>query len=178
MAKISFTKLGLKTKLDTKTLKLNNNEITVKQYLPQADKADLIQWIVDNAINDKMGTFSPIVVETYFSIAVLKYYTDITFTEKQLTDITKTYDALESNKVFANIFALIPEEEFKFINSAVSDTIKMVSDFNSSFAGMITAMSGEANNLDSQLNTILTQIKNREGIEELSAIREVMGKTE
>jgi len=34
MAKISFTKLKLTKKNETKTLKYNNEEIEVKQYLP------------------------------------------------------------------------------------------------------------------------------------------------
>ena len=42
MAKVAFSKLGLKEKKEVKTITINNVQIEVKQYLPINNKIDII----------------------------------------------------------------------------------------------------------------------------------------
>ena len=51
MAKVSFTKLGLKKNEDIEIVEWNEQKIEVKQYLPIEDKLNLITAIIQNSIN-------------------------------------------------------------------------------------------------------------------------------
>jgi len=46
MAKLSFTKLGLKVNQDIKTIEYNGQNIEIKQYLPIQDKLKLIGDVI------------------------------------------------------------------------------------------------------------------------------------
>lgn len=173
MAKITFNKLNLKLNKDIVELHINDDiTIEVKQYLPQDEKAELIQYVTDSSIDENTGCFSPVRLETYFAVALVKYYANITFTDKQMADITKTYDLLESNGITEKIINAIPSSEYKFLNSAVNDTVEDIARYNNSFAGMMSIMSADATNLDSQVADLLAKIRNKEGLELLSAIKE------
>ena len=122
------------------------------------------------------GCFSPVRVEVYFSIAVCKWYAGITFTDKQMTEVSKTYDLLEENGVIDKIISVIPENEINFMNELVNDTIDDIARYNSSAAGIIQAMSANADGLDNQITEILDKVKNGENMETLSVIKDVVGK--
>ena len=47
MAKVAFSKLGLKVNQDIKTIEFNGQNIEVKQYLPIQDKLRLISNIIN-----------------------------------------------------------------------------------------------------------------------------------
>ena len=80
MAKITFNKLGLKQKSETQEVKIGENTIQVKQYLSSAEKSRLMEFVLNNAANP-LGLFDPIRVEVTFALGIMKYYTDISFTD-------------------------------------------------------------------------------------------------
>lgn len=49
MAKVAFTKLGLKKKDEVKNVDLNGTIIEVKQYLPINDKLELIGKVLNSS---------------------------------------------------------------------------------------------------------------------------------
>ena len=54
MAKITYSSLKLKTKEDIKEINFNDSKIEVKQYLPIADKIDLVdQSFLENYLNNQ-----------------------------------------------------------------------------------------------------------------------------
>lgn len=177
MAKITFSKLGLKAQKNTKTVPVNDDlNLEIRQYLPITEKADFVTFIVDNAIDETTGCFSPIRLEVCFGIALAKWYANISFTEKQMQDITKIYDLLEENKIIDLINQAIPDDESDFIHDLVNDTVEDISRYNNSFAGMLHGMTDEAGNLGTSLDDILERVKNRQGLEVLSEIKNVVGK--
>ena len=175
MAKITLNKLNLKLNKDVVDLYINDEvTIKVKQYLPQDEKAELVTYVLDSALDENTGCFSPIRLETYFAMALVKFYSDIAFTDKQMLEISKTYDLLESNGIIEKIINAIPSSEYNFLNAAVNDTAADISRYNNSFAGMMSMMSTDANNLNTQVTEILTKIRNKEGLEELSVIKDAV----
>ena len=175
MAKITFSKLNLKLNKDEEKIKIGENEITVRKYLPQVEKAELISFVIERSLDEKTGCFSPIRLETYFALAVVKWYTDITFTDKQIDEAAKTYDVLESNGIFKQIYAAIPQDEFDYIDNAVAETAEDIANYNHSLAGILAFASDSTNNLSEQIDKVLAQVKNKEGIELLSEIKNVVG---
>ena len=91
MAKLAFTKLGLKTNTNIETFEFNEQTIEVKQYLPVNDKLTLISEVINNSA-DENNFANPVKVEVYAAIAIIEAYTNITFTDKQKEDITKLYE--------------------------------------------------------------------------------------
>lgn len=179
MAKIPFSKLKMKVINPPIKVEIPDTDITldVLTYLPQAEKANFITFVIQHAMDDR-GCFSPIRLETFFSIAMAKWYGQINFTDKQIQDAAKTYDILQSNDVFNLIVNNIPEDEYSFIEEAVNDTAKDVARFNNSAAGLLSAINTDAMSLDNELTSILEKIKNKEGLEQLAAIRDVVGKAD
>lgn len=160
--------------VETRTIKLDSGvDLDVRTYLPIDAKADLITWIITMATDDKTGCISPVRFEVCFAIGVVQRYAGIEIDEG--ASLTEVYDLLESNDVINMVMGAIPEEEFKFLQQLAEDTAKDVERYNNSFAGMIGMLTSDASNIDSQLTTILQKIRDKEGLEQLSVIRDVVG---
>ena len=126
MAKISINKLKLNKDYKKINIKWNEEtDIEVKQYLPVNEKLELISHIVNMAHDEQYNFCNPVKLEVYASLYILKYYTNINFTEKQLEDADKTYDLLNYNEVIDKVVAGIPKKEYQELNSVLGilDTI-------------------------------------------------------
>ena len=87
----------------------------------------------------------------------------------------KIYDTLVTNDVILNILGAIPEEEYNYLEELLENTVEDIADYNSSFAGIVRSMSNKTDDLGTEITTILDAIKNREGIELLSEIKNITG---
>lgn len=176
MAKITFSKLGLKavSDIESGSVEINGIEVPVKGYLTQQEKADLVAFVLENAIDDR-GCFSPIRVETYWGIALVKWYGGISFTDKQIFDAGKTYDLLETNGVIDNICDAIPSDEYGFLRDMLNETKDDIARYNNSFAGMVAAAASSAGAMDNELTGILEKIQNKEELEQLDVIKGIVG---
>ena len=175
MAKTTFTKLGLKYKDPTSPMiKIGELELPVQQYLTQQEKADFIAFVLENSV-DNNGCFSPIRIETFWGIALMKWYVGITFTDKQIADAPKTYDILETNGVIKEVIKTIPADEYEFLSDALEDTKDDIVRYNQSFAGVLSTASKSTNLINDDILNIMNNIKNGEGLELLSEIKNVVG---
>ena len=119
MAKLAFTKLGLKTNTDIETLEFNEQTIEIKQYLPVNDKLTLISEVINNSA-DENNFANPVKVEVYVTIAIIEAYTNITFTDKQKEDIPKLGKFRGDKNSSAYFFGPFPS------GLAVNESIKMI----------------------------------------------------
>lgn len=177
MVNTPFEALGLEMgDIETTTIKINDTtELKVRSYLPIAEKGNLVTFVINGALDNMTGCFSPLRLEVYFAVAIVKWYAGVSFENQELMDIGNIYDILEANYVVSKVMGAIPEGELEFIESLVKDTAEDIARYNNSFAGMMSAMSGDASSLDEQLSEILEKIKNKEGMELLSVIKDVGG---
>lgn len=162
--------------LETRTINIGlgpEYELNVLQYLPIQGKANLLQYVINSAIDDSTGCFSPIRVNVYYCIGVMRSYCGLHFDDD--VDVLEAYDILESRGIIDNVMAAIPEEERGYMETLINDTIEDITRYNTSLAGIVQSMSGQTTELDTQLRDILDKIKNREGLELLSEIRNVVG---
>ena len=90
MAKIPFTNLKLKFDASVKTFKIGDYDVEVLQYLPIADKYDLIMITLQQA--EEGNIYNPLKLEMYFNLYLVFLYTNINFTERQKEDLYKLYD--------------------------------------------------------------------------------------
>lgn len=106
----TFNTLGIKVNKETETVKFNDKEIKVLQYLPISDKIDLIQIALQKA--EENGIYNDMKLEVYFNVNILYLYTDIIFTDKQKEDEFAIYDAFQSSGLLSEILAAIGNTEY------------------------------------------------------------------
>lgn len=178
MPKISFSKFKMKPKIETKSVAIEGTDIVleVPTYLPQQDKADFITFVIEHAIDILTGCVSPIRLESYFSIAIAKWYGQIVFSDKQLSELTKTYDILQTNGIIDAILEAVPDDEYDFLKAIVEETAKDVARYNNSAMGVLASMSANSATMDGQITELLEKVKNAEGLEQLDIIKGVVGK--
>ena len=173
MAKIAFTKLGLKKKDEVKTVNINNNAIEVKQYLPINDKLTLISRVI-NLSHDSSNNFAnPIQLEVIGTIEIIIAYTNLSFTEKQKEDYAKLYDLFEENGIIDLIIAEIPEREYNYIIDGINETADAVYKYQNSVLGILESATKDYSNLEfdaSQIQSMLADPSN------ISLVREVLSK--
>ena len=174
MAKVTFTKLGLKKNEDVKIVQICGQDIEVKQYLPIQEKLELIGRIIDNSANDN-NFENPVHLEVYTNFEIIAAYTNITFTEKQREDIGKTYDLLFGNKVINDILAWVPKGEYDIIANGVKDTVKAMYAYKNSAMGIIEAITKDHSALNLDASEIQEKIADPENLELLRTILTKLG---
>ena len=175
---MNFKDLKLTPKVSFTEIKIGEDTVLkVANYLPIEDKGNLITFVVDMALDTTTGCFSPVRVETYFALAICRWYGDMVFDDDDIQiNVALTYDTLETNGIIDAIMNAIPKDELEFIQDLVKDTISDIAKYNSSAAGIIQMMNQNASQLDTQITNILDSIKNGENLETLSVIKDMVGK--
>lgn len=164
MAKISFLKLGLKTNSDVRNITYNDQDIEIKQYLPVEKKIEVINEIINSTVED-IGFFNPFKLEIITNFCLIKAYTNINFTEKQITeDFFKTYNLLESSGLMTEIFAAIPEDEIDCIRKASEKSSKAIMEYNNSVSGLLERVSQDYSNVTFDLDKLQEVLGNPENL--------------
>lgn len=175
MAKLAFSKLGLKLQEEVKTLEWGEQVIEIKQYLPLDKKLEMIGDIINKCWDSEANFYNPCQYEVLISFEMIKAYTNIAFTEKQKEDFTKTYDLLDSNDLIAKILDIIPENERSFIKCGVVNTIKAIYEYEHSVFGILNAIKEDYNNLDLNASEIQQKLADPENMELLKSILAKLG---
>ena len=175
MAKIAFTKLGLKKKDEVKTVNINNNVIEVKQYLPINDKLALISRVI-NLSHDSSNNFAnPVQVEVIGTIEIIAAYTNLSFTEKQKEDYAKLYDLLEENGITKDLISAIPEDEYAFLIDGINESIEAVYKYQSSVLGILDSVAQDYSNLEFDASKIQQELADPQNLELLKGIMSRLG---
>lgn len=139
MATVSFSKITPIKSIDDKIIEINGEKVSVKQYLPIAKKAEIVGLVLQDTL-DEHGMNSNIREKIYTYIRLIQFYTNISITETMLNNAGKTYDLLKLNHVIDNVINAIPAEEYNYLIEAINTSIKIVSDYRTSVAGLFTDM--------------------------------------
>lgn len=170
MAKVSFSKFGLKKKNDISTINLFDQNIDIIQYLPIQDKLNLITKVIQIANENSKDFYNPGQVAVIFKLEIIKAYTNISFTKAQLDNFTNTFDLLESNGVFKIIMDAIPESEIDILISWLMETISSLYEYNMSAYGILNSLRDDYGNLNFNIKNLQEQIKDPESLKILKDI--------
>ena len=171
MAKISFSKLGLKVNNEVININFNDQVIEVKQYISVNDKLKLISEVINNTI-DEHSFCNPVKVKVYLALGILDYYTNINFTEKQKEDPVKLYDCFQSSKLLHQICNAIPEEEFNDLTEGTWDSINAIYTYNNSAMGIMDNITTNYKNTNLDTNKLIEELNNMD----TSLIQDVLNK--
>ena len=156
MAKVSFTKLGLKKNEEVGILHINEQDIEVKQYLPINEKLELISSVINSAA-DENNFSNPVKENAFLTLEILYHYTNINFTDKQKEDPVKLYDLVVSSGLVNKVTDLIPEEELDEVINGVAQSVKAIYAYRNSVLGILESISQDY----SALNLDATEIQQK-----------------
>lgn len=174
MAKVSFTKLGLKPNNEIVNIEFNEQVIEVKQYLPVEEKLELISRVLELS-HDQNNFSNPIKVQVYTALEMIDRYTNIGFTEKQKENPTKLYDLLNGNGILEKIINAIPQVEYDEIIAGVYNTIDAVYTYQNSILGILEAVSQDYSNLDLDATEIQKKLADPNNMELLKNVMTKLG---
>lgn len=174
MAKIGFTKLGLKKNTNLITLNWNDQIIEIKAYLPIEEKIAVIERIVNQSL-DTNNFANPMRVDINILLEIIFAYTNINFTDKQKEDRLALYDLLVGSEFWAQFLAVLPNEEYMSIYNGVWDTINEIYKYRDSVLGILQAVSEDYSNLELDADKIREKLGNKENIEFLKNVMDKLG---
>ena len=148
MAKVPFGKLNLKVNNNEIPVQIGEQTIAVKQYLPLEEKLKLIARVIENAHDIENNYANPMKTDVYLTIEIVKTYTDISFTEKQLEDIPGLYDKLISSQTWEVVRSNIPEVELSELVRGVYRTSEAFYTYRTSVLGILDTIKQDYSNLD------------------------------
>jgi len=157
MAKVPFSKLGLKKVDEVQTVTINGLEVEVKQYLPVAEKLELIANVLNNSADDN-NFANPVKTYILSHLEIIYAYTNLSFTDKQKEDPAKLYDILETNRVIDSIILSIPSSEYENLIEDITSTIDAYYKYKNSALGILEAATTDYKNLDLEASDIQKKI--------------------
>ena len=174
MAKVSFTKLGLKKNEEVGILHINEQDIEVKQYLPINEKLELISSVINSAA-DENNFSNPVKENVFLTLEILYHYTNINFTDKQKEDPIKLYDLVVSSGLVNKVTNLIPEEELDEVINGVAQSVKAIYAYRNSVLGILESISQDYSNLDLDATEIQEKLADPENMAFLKQVLTKLG---
>ena len=171
MAKIGFTKLGLKKNTNLITLNWNDQIIEIKAYLPIEEKIGVIERIVNQSL-DTNNFANPARIAINTVLEIIFAYTNINFTEKQKEDRLNLYDLFISSGLWAAIKDQMVDE-YTIIETTVYEVINEIYKYKSSVLGILQAVSEDYKDTELDATKIQEKLNNKE---DLSFLKNVMDK--
>lgn len=159
----TFSKLCLKKKDEIKTITINGQEVTVKQYLPINDKIKIIEKVLENSA-DENNFANPVKVEVWFNLELIYNYTNITFTEKQKENATNTYDLLENNDIFSQVISAMPADEYQLLYDWTQEIIYAFYKYRNSAMGIMEQISTDYSNVSFDTEKLQNELANPDNL--------------
>lgn len=171
MAKLPFSKLGLKVDNEVTIIEYNEQSIEVRHYLPFMTKVEMISRIINNSV-DENNFYNPMRVKLYMYLETVSTYTNLNFTAKQLEDPFKIYDLLASSGLFTSIVNAIGDE-WQEIQDNTWAVIKNIYEYKNSAMGILEMVTEDYNGLNLDAQNIQHALGDSEN---LSLLKDVMTK--
>ena len=104
---------------------------------------------------------------------MLRVYTNISFTEKQLEDPQKLYDIIVLNNIWETVKDSIPEKERDYIWDNTCALAREITEYNHSALGILNLLSNDYDNLSLDTTDMANKLSN---VDNLKMLREILTK--
>lgn len=159
-----------------KEIFINGVSVSVKQYLPMANKTAFMEWVLNHSTDMNTGLVSPVKLKVNSSLALVKWYTDIDLDEKQMEDNPlELYELLNANAVFSLVLHAIDGSDYRELADLIDEVIESANRYNFSAYGIMNTLTSSSADLATQATELLKNVKNAEGLELLSEIKNIIG---
>ena len=173
MVKVNVTKLNKIKSLDPIDIKIGEETISVVQYLPLEKKLAIMQNIIEQAGNNEEGFYNIVKLTVFYTIEMLRAYTNISFTEKQLEEPQKLYDIIVLNNIWETVKDSIPEKERDYIWDNTCALAREITEYNHSALGILNLLSNDYDNLSLDTTDMANKLSN---VDNLKMLREILTK--
>lgn len=174
MAKVSLTKLTPQKKIEDVNVDIFGNSVVIKQYLPITEKVTLLEWVLQ-FVFDEQGFASPLRIDVFTNIALIKFYTNISLTDTALNNLNKTYDLLKMNNIFEQVKTNIPKEELNDLMTLINSAIEFIIKYNTSILGILNTVRKDYDATELDANKIANILQDEKALATLKGILETMG---
>lgn len=174
MAKIPFSKLGIKPQTEIATVQWGESTIEVIKYLPMTLKATVVSNIINLSIDDN-GYYNPLKVKLNLVLEIMYAYTNLSFTAKMKEEPLKLYDLVTSSGLYDKIVECIPEAERKEIEDMVWHTISNLYAYKNSVMGVLETVQENYSGLALDAEDISSKLQDPQSLELLKTVLEKMG---
>ena len=175
MAKLAFSKLGLKVNNQVVNIHYNDQIIEVKQYISVNDKLKLISDVLNNSYDEQNNFANPVKTKVYIGLGIIEYYTNINFTDKQKEDMVKLYDCFESNGLLDMIINTIPSSEYKWLINSVDSTVQAFYAHRDSVLGILETIKTDYSDLNLDATEIQSKLADPQNMELLKNVLSKLG---
>lgn len=173
MAKVAFSKLGLKVNNKVNSISWNDQTIEVREYLPHNDKLRLITDVMNKSADDNLF-MNPAKVDMFLDLCILEYYTNLSFTEKQKEDFLKLYDSVISTGFMEQVRAAIPDEELLALIDYCNDIIREDYHQKNSAMGIMESIGRDYKDTEFNAEELQKKMSNNENFGFLKEVMEKM----
>ena len=175
MAKITFTKLNLSKEIPESKVTINDNEVVVKNFLSAKEQEQFVHQVVNSVIKDEENNFyNPLKFEIYFKVAVVEFYTNISFSDKQKGEnIFSTYDALTNSEAYAKITEKC--SSIFSLRDLCLDTLDNYYKHRNSLLGIMESIGANYDNTKFDITNLIGDLRNTENFELLREIAPLIG---
>lgn len=174
MAKVAFSKLGLKLNNEIKTIEFNEQTIEVKQYLPVNDKLELISNVINWSADDN-NFANPVKIAIFTTLEILYNYTNLNFTEKQKEDPAKLFDLVISSGLVKEVVNAMDKVEYDDLISAIQRSANAVYEYKNSIFGILDAITTDYNSLNLDALNIQQALADPENMDLLKQVLTKLG---
>ena len=133
---IKYSDLNINLNTENKAFIFNDNAVTVAQYLPLADKYDLISIALQKSYVD--GIYNELLLDAYFHLALVYLYTDIEFTDEDKLDEMSLFDKLVTSGFIDEMLKVFNKDEYEELHLILSKTVEMKMKYSISAASLIS----------------------------------------
>lgn len=171
--KVGLTKLGLKKNTNLISLEWNGQVIEIKEYLPIEDKANVIDNIVNNSLDDN-NFANPVQLWINTILEVMYAYTNINFTDKQKEDKYNLFDLIISSGLWDAVETeLIKTKELDIIKQTSKAMIDEIYKYKDSVLGILDTVNQDYSNVSLEAENIQ---KNLADPQNLTLLKDIVTK--
>lgn len=176
MAKIPFSKLKAKVNEEVITISFNEIDIEVKKYLPLKERIAAFENITALMFNDDSKFLNESKFTTLTTIEVIRAYTNITFTDKQLEDTYKLYDQIYSSGLYDAVKDALSMEELEYnFWIPLRETISNIYTQNNSALGIMESIATNYKDIGDNASQIQKDLADGKNVEFLKEVMTKLG---
>lgn len=156
-------------RLAVKTVKFNNVDIDIKQYIGISDKYVLSQSVAYACLEEEGKIVNTIKKEVITVLDIIAAYTNIEFTMPEtLPEIYSLFDALVMSKdeeqnitLYDLVISNIPEKEIKELKYYIDKVLEYVINYNNSVGSLFMQIKNFINSLDGSALELVNELYNK-----------------
>ncbi len=134
---VHFEDLQIELKLERKTVEFNNTEIQVLQYLPAADKQDIILSTIQKSRLGDESVSEPLLIDIYFHLNLVYSYTNIMFSSEDRINELDLYDKLRTSGLLDLVLQNMDPDEYKELYQLLLESLEKVEKYSNTLVGFL-----------------------------------------